>query len=69
MTGCSITPRLSLGRNVLLLREGKQYILDFDNIAHKNATLKTGDTLQVAQKGAIVDGWKGNEDQVEKLLP
>lgn len=57
------------GRNVLLFREGKQYILDFNNLAHKNATLKPGDTLQVEQKGAIVDGWKGNENQVKKLLP
>ena len=56
------------GRNVLLFREGKQYTLDFDNLAHKNTTLKPGDTLQVEQKGAIKDRWKGNEEKVKELF-
>lgn len=56
------------GRNVLLFREGKQYVLDFNNLAHKNTPLKPGDTLQVEPKGAIVDNWKGTEDKVRELF-
>lgn len=56
------------GRNVLLFREGKQYTLDFNNLAHKNIVLKPGDSLQVEQKGALIDRWKGKDEQVRNLL-
>lgn len=55
------------GRNLFLLREGKQYCLDFTNLAHKNIVLKPGDSIQVEQK-AILDRWKGSEESVEKLM-
>lgn len=55
------------GRNLLLLREGKQYCLDFSNLAHKNIVLKPGDSIQVEQKG-ILDRWKGSDERVKVLL-
>lgn len=55
------------GRNLLLIREGKQYCLDFDNLKHKSIVLKPGDSIQVEQKG-IVDRWKGSEERVRDLL-
>lgn len=54
-------------RNVLLLRGGKQYCLDFHNLKHKNIILQPGDSLQVEQKG-IIDRWQGNDEAVRKLL-
>lgn len=55
------------GRNLLLIREGKQYCLDFTNLTHKNIVLRPGDSLQVEQKG-VVDRWRGKEANVKKLL-
>ena len=55
------------GRNLLLIREGKQYCLDFNNLKHKSIVLKPGDSIQVEQKG-IVDRWKGSEERVKDLL-
>jgi protein involved in polysaccharide export with SLBB domain len=54
-------------RNVLLLRAGKQYCLDFHNLKHKNIILQPGDSLQVEQKG-IVDRWKGSERDIKELV-
>jgi len=55
------------GRNILLLRNGRQYVLDFHNLKHKNLVLLPGDSLQVEQKG-ILDRWKGNDESIRKLL-
>lgn len=55
------------GRNLYLIREGKQTCLDFTNLAHKNIVLKPGDSIQVEQKG-VLDRWKGTEEAVAKLL-
>ena len=55
------------GRNILLLRAGKQYCLDFSNLKHKNIELLPGDSLQVEQKG-IIDRWKGDEMKIRDLL-
>jgi len=55
------------GRNLLLLRGGKQYCLDFTKLAHKNIVLQPGDSIQVEQKG-ILDRWKGSEETVRKLM-
>ena len=54
------------GRNVVLLRDGKEFRLDFENLAHKNIALKPGDSIQVGQKG-IIDRWKGDEKSLEAL--
>ena len=54
------------GRNVVLLRDGKEFRLDFENLAHKNIALKPGDSIQVEQKG-IIDRWKGDEKSLEAL--
>jgi protein involved in polysaccharide export with SLBB domain len=54
------------GRNLLLFREGKQYCLDFSQLAHKNIVLKPGDSIQVEQK-RVVDRWKGSEEKVREL--
>jgi protein involved in polysaccharide export with SLBB domain len=54
-------------RNLFLLRGGKQYCLDFTNLAHKNIVLLPGDSLQVDQKG-VLDRWKGSDEMVKKLL-
>jgi protein involved in polysaccharide export with SLBB domain len=55
------------GRNLILLRAGKLYILDFNNLAHKNIKLMPGDSLQVEQKG-IIDRWRGSDEKVKELL-
>jgi protein involved in polysaccharide export with SLBB domain len=54
-------------RNLFLLRDGKQYCLDFTNLAHKNIALKPGDSIQVDQKG-VLDRWKGSDEAVKKLM-
>jgi protein involved in polysaccharide export with SLBB domain len=55
------------GRNLYLLRGGKEFCLDFKNLAHKNIVLRPGDSIQVEQKG-ILDRWKGNDEAVKSLL-
>jgi len=55
------------GRNLLLIRQGSQYCLDFTNLNHKNIVLRPGDSLQVEQKG-VLDRWRGKEANVNKLL-
>ena len=54
------------GRNIQLFRNGKQFTLDFNNLDHKNITLKPGDSLQVEQK-AVIDRWKGDEERIKEL--
>lgn len=54
-------------RNLFLLRDGKQYCLDFTNLTHKNIVLLPNDSIQVERK-AVFDKWKGNEDSVKKLM-
>jgi protein involved in polysaccharide export with SLBB domain len=54
-------------RNVILLRAGKQYCIDFQNLKHKNIELLPNDSLQVEQKG-VIDRWKGNEETVKAVL-
>lgn len=56
------------GRNVQLFREGKQYTIDFNNLAHKNIVLKPDDSIHVEQKGALMDRWKGTDERVRELL-
>ncbi|MES2657742.1 MAG: polysaccharide biosynthesis/export family protein [Verrucomicrobiota bacterium] len=55
------------GRNLFLIREGKQYCLDFTNLSHKNIVVRPGDSIQVEQKG-VLDRWKGQEAVVKKLM-
>lgn len=55
------------GRNLFLIRDGKQYCLDFTNLAHKNIVLLPNDSIQVDQK-AVFDKWKGNDESVKKLM-
>lgn len=54
------------GRNLFLIRDGRQVCLDFTNLAHKNIVLRPGDSIQVDQK-AILDRWKGKEQAVKSL--
>ncbi len=54
-------------RNLFLLRDGKQYCLDFTNLSHKNIVLRPGDSIQVEQKG-VLDRWKGSDQTVRKLM-
>lgn len=54
-------------RNLFLIREGKQYCLDFTNLSHKNIVLRPGDSIQVEQKG-VLDRWKGQDAIVKKLM-
>lgn len=55
-------------RNVFLYRKGKRVCLDFLNLAHKNIVLQQGDSLQVAQRPAILDRWKGSPEEVAPYL-
>ncbi|WP_367874320.1 polysaccharide biosynthesis/export family protein [Luteolibacter sp. Populi] len=56
------------GRNVMLIRAGTSYWLDYSNLKHKNIVLLPNDALQVEPRGAITDGWKGNDEMVKPLL-
>ena len=56
------------GRNLLLIRMGKQYCLDFKQLKHKGVVLKPGDSIQVEQKAAVIDRWRGNDENVAPLL-
>lgn len=56
------------GRNIHLHRDKKVYCLDLRNLSHKNIVLRPNDSLQVEQKGAIKDTWKGKEETVKPLL-
>ena len=55
------------GRNVLLIRGGRQYCIDFLNLKHKSIRLLPDDSLQVEQKG-VLDRWKGSDEAVKPLL-
>lgn len=55
-------------RNVMLIRGDRQICLDFEKLAHKNIELRPGDSLQVEQRPAIFDTWKGSEEAVKPLL-
>ncbi|MGB6221324.1 polysaccharide biosynthesis/export family protein [Haloferula sp.] len=57
------------GRNVLLLRDSRQYCLDFKQLTHKSITLRANDTLQVEMKAALIDRWKGSDKAVRALMP
>jgi protein involved in polysaccharide export with SLBB domain len=56
------------GRNVLLIRDGKQYCLDFKKLAHKGIALKSNDSLQVEMKPALIDRWKGSEAALQAVM-
>ncbi len=56
------------GRNILLIRGKKEYCLDFKQLDHLNIKIKADDSLRVVAKPALVDRWKGNEEQVKALL-
>lgn len=56
------------GRNIELIRNGKQYVLDYKNLGHKNIVLQADDALMVAQRPALIDRWKGDAESVKKLL-
>lgn len=55
------------GRNLFLIRDGRQVCLDFTKLSHKSIILRPGDSIQVEQKG-VLDRWKGNEDAVKPLI-
>lgn len=55
-------------RNIYLYRNGKRVCLDFEKIAHKNIVLLQGDSLQVAQRPALLDRWKGSPEEVAPYL-
>jgi protein involved in polysaccharide export with SLBB domain len=55
------------GRNLFLIRDGKQFCLDFTNLAHKNVVLLPNDSIQVDQK-QVFDKWKGTDESVKKLM-
>ena len=55
-------------RNVFLYRKGKRVCLDFRDLAHKNIELQQGDSLQVDQRPAILDRWKGKPEEVAPYL-
>jgi len=56
------------GRNIMLIRGPKQYCLDYLNLKHKNLLLRPDDSLQVEQRGALTDRWKGSEEAVKELF-
>ncbi|MEP4078613.1 polysaccharide biosynthesis/export family protein [Haloferula sp.] len=56
------------GRNILLLRGGKQYCIDFKKLAHKSIVLRANDSLQMEMKAALIDRWKGKDEEVKSLI-
>jgi len=56
------------GRNIHLHRDGRVYCLDFKRLEHKNIVLESGDSLQVEEKAAFIDRWKGSDEAVAPLL-
>lgn len=56
------------GRNVILIREGKQYCLDFHQLEHKNVRVLANDSIQVEAKPAFIDRWKGSDEEVKELM-
>ncbi|MEM9236970.1 MAG: polysaccharide biosynthesis/export family protein [Verrucomicrobiota bacterium] len=56
------------GRNIELIRAGKQYVLDYKQLRHKNVVLRADDALMVAMRPAIIDRWKGDPERVKGLL-
>ena len=54
-------------RNVLLVRNGRQYCLDFTKLHHKSVRLLPDDSLQIEQKG-VLDRWRGDEAALKPLL-
>lgn len=56
------------GRNIMLIRDGKSYWLDYSNLKHKNLLLRPNDALQIEPRGAITDRWKGSDEAVKSLL-
>lgn len=55
------------GRNLYLIRKGRQYCLDFKQLAHLNIVVVPDDSLRVDQKG-IIDRWKGTPERVAELM-
>ena len=55
------------GRNIMLIRGGKQYCLDFKKLDHKNLQVRQGDSLQVEMRPALLDKWKGSEQALKGL--
>jgi len=55
-------------RNIVLYRKGKRVCLDFLELSHKNIVLEPGDSLQVEQRPAIMDRWKGRPEAVAPYL-
>lgn len=53
-------------RNILLVRDKKQYCLDFNQLKHKSIILRPDDSLQVEQRG-VLDGWRGEEQALTPL--
>ena len=55
-------------RNIKLFRKGKCVCLDFNELSHKNIKLEPGDSLQVEQRPALIDRWKGSPEAVAPYL-
>lgn len=56
------------GRNLYLIRNGRRYCLDFEQLAHLNIVLKADDSLRVEDKPAFIDRWKGTPERVAELM-
>lgn len=56
------------GRNIILIREGSQYVLDFNQLDHLNIILEPNDSLRIDQKPALFDRWKGTPEGVAPLM-
>lgn len=56
------------GRNVYLIRRGRQFCLDFEQLPHKNIELQPDDVLQILEKAAFIDRWKGTPERVAELM-
>ncbi len=55
------------GRNVTLLRRGKQYPLDFHRLDHLNIPVLADDSVRVEAK-AVFDRWRGDDASVAPVL-
>ena len=55
------------GRNITLIRRGKQHLLDFNLLAHLNIQVLADDSVRVEAKG-VIDRWRGTTEAVAPLL-
>lgn len=56
------------GRDIVLVREGKRYRLDFERPAHMNIKVRPKDLLDVEMKYFRPEQWKGRYGDIKQVM-